>query len=53
MTYEERVTLEKLLVAYHAGINNVKHYKGIPPFKETQDFVKSIMDKLTRSIDNG
>jgi hypothetical protein len=38
--------LSKVLAAYNAGENAVWHYNGIPPYRETREYVRRIFGRL-------
>lgn len=48
--YEGKLTLA--LSAYNAGEKAVERYKGIPPFPETQDYVRKVLKAYERTTKN-
>jgi len=38
--------LTKVIAAYNAGPEAVKEYKGVPPYKETQEYVQKVLEAI-------
>jgi soluble lytic murein transglycosylase-like protein len=41
--YSKTYIWKLTLASYNAGLENIKYYKGFPPFKETNDYIRFIL----------